>query len=70
MTLDQIRGRATIRVDEVAELFGISRSAAYEAARRGELPTLQIGRRLFVSVPRLLQLLEGEIDGEETVRRA
>ena len=30
--------------------FGIGRSASYEAARRGEIPTIKIGRKLFVPV--------------------
>lgn len=50
-------GRATIGVAEAADLLGIGRSAAYEAARRGQLPTLRLGRRLLVPVPRLLALL-------------
>jgi hypothetical protein len=30
--------------------FGLGRSASYEAARRGELPVVNIGRKLFVPV--------------------
>ena len=30
--------------------FGVGRSAAYEAARRGEIPTVQIGRKKLVPV--------------------
>lgn len=43
--------RVTITVEEAASLLGIGRSAAYDAARRGQLPTRRLGRRLFVPVP-------------------
>lgn len=56
-------GRAVIRVEEAARLLGLGRSAAYEAARRGELPTVRMGRRLLVPVPRLLALLGAEPAG-------
>jgi excisionase family DNA binding protein len=57
--LDQIAGRATITVTDAAKLLGISRTAAYQAARRGELPTRRLGHRLVVPVPWLLSWLEG-----------
>ncbi len=40
--------RATLTVEEAAIELGIGRGLAYEAARRGELPTLRLGRRLVV----------------------
>jgi excisionase family DNA binding protein len=55
--VDAIARRATITVDEAAALLGIGRSAAYEAARRGQLPTRRLGRRLFVPVPALFEWL-------------
>lgn len=48
---------ATMTVEEAGELLGLSRSSAYRAAARGELPTLRFGRRLVVPTPRLLALL-------------
>lgn len=48
---------ATISVEEAAPLLGIGRGTAYEAARQGQLPTLRLGRRLLVPVPRLLEML-------------
>jgi excisionase family DNA binding protein len=35
-------------VEEAAELLGISRSLAYEAVHRGEIPSMRIGRRILV----------------------
>ena len=48
---------ATMTVEEAGELLGLSRSSAYRAAARGELPTLRFGRRLVVPTRRLLTLL-------------
>lgn len=48
---------ATITVEQLSEFLGVSRAVAYEAARTGELPTLRLGRRVLVPVPRLLALL-------------
>lgn len=52
----------TITVEHAGELLGLSRSAAYRAADRGELPTIRFGRRLFVPTPKLLALLGGARD--------
>jgi excisionase family DNA binding protein len=43
--------RQTLTVEEAARLLGVSRSTAYLAVRRGELPVIRIGRRCVV--PRL-----------------
>jgi excisionase family DNA binding protein len=56
--LDQLAGRATITIEQTAQLLGLGRTAAYDAARRGELPTRRLGRRLLVPVPALLAWLE------------
>jgi excisionase family DNA binding protein len=50
--------RQTLTVQEAGNILGISRSTAYEAVRRGELPVIRIGRRLViprVAVERLLK---------------
>lgn len=52
-----LEGRLTITVPEAGNLLGLGRGSAYGAARRGEIPTLKIGGRLVVPVPRLLELL-------------
>lgn len=54
---DSLAGRATITVEEAATLLGIGRTAAYEAANRGQLPTRRLGRRLLVPVPAFLDWL-------------
>ena len=48
----------TVSIPEAAHLLGLSRNGAYEAAKRGELPTVRFGRRIVVSKPALMRLLE------------
>lgn len=51
MTLDEALSRPTIPIpDAGAVFFGIGRNAAYEAARRGEIPTVEIGGRKLAVV--------------------
>lgn len=55
--LAQLADEATITVEQAAALLGLGRTAAYEAARRGEFPTRRLGRRIVVPVPALLDWL-------------
>ncbi len=50
-------GRATLTIEEAARELGIGRGLAYELARRGEIPTLRLGRRLVVPVAAFQRLL-------------
>lgn len=52
--------RETLTIEEAARMLGIGRNSAYEAARRGEIPTLRIGRRLVVPRAALERILKGE----------
>jgi excisionase family DNA binding protein len=49
--------RLTLTVEEAAATLGISRASAYEAVRRGEIPSIRIGRRVLVPRVRLDRLL-------------
>jgi len=53
--------KKTLTIPETAEILGIGRSSAYEAARRGEIPTIRIGKLLLVPAAQLDRLLNGEI---------
>jgi len=49
----------TISVPEAGQrYFGLSRNAGYEAAARGDLPTIRIGRLLRVPVRALERMLD------------
>jgi len=49
----------TVSVPEAGRRwFGIGRNASYEAARRGEIPTIRMGRLLRVPVVALQRKLE------------
>ena len=50
--------RKTLTVHETASALGISRNAAYEGVRRGEIPSIRVGRRLLVPRIALERLLE------------
>jgi helix-turn-helix protein len=50
----------TISVPEAGKrYFGLCRNAAYDAAARGEIPTIRIGRLLRVPVRALEHMLDG-----------
>jgi len=53
-----MEGRVTITVGEAAEMLGISRTSAYLCARRREIPTVRLGRRVLVPVARFMAMLE------------
>jgi excisionase family DNA binding protein len=44
--------RLTITGEEAAARLGISRGLAYELVRRGDIPTLRLGRRIVVPTAR------------------
>jgi excisionase family DNA binding protein len=46
-----------LTVEEAGRVLRIGRSAAYQAARSGELPTIRIGRCLRVPLHRLEEML-------------
>lgn len=55
-----VADRLTLTVEEAAALLGISRAFAYEAVRRGEIPSIRIGRRVLVPRVALDRLVSGE----------
>lgn len=50
--------RKTLSIPEAGKALGVGRSAAYEAARTGQLPTIKIGKRILVPIAALERLLE------------
>lgn len=54
-------GRQVITVEETGKVLGLGRTAAYDAVRRGEIPSIRLGRRIVVPVPALERMLRGEL---------
>ncbi len=50
----------TISVERAAAVLGVSRGTAYDAVRRGVIPSIRIGRRVLVPTVRLAALLAGK----------
>jgi hypothetical protein len=50
--------KATVSVPSAGKILGIGRSGSYEAARKGEIPTIQIGKRKLVPTVALRRKLE------------
>jgi len=50
--------RLTYDVPEAGALMGLSRNASYEAAKRGDIPTIQMGKLLKVPKAAFHAMLE------------
>lgn len=48
----------TMKIEEAALRMGVSTKTLYRAAKRGEIPTLRVGRLLFVRRAAFERLLE------------
>ena len=51
--------RPTMSIPEAAKVLGIGVNGAYEAAKRGEIPTIQIGKRILVLREPFKKMLAG-----------
>ncbi len=52
--------RLTYKIEEAGRLLGIGRNQAYEAAKRGDFPTIKIGKRRLVPKAALDRMLAAE----------
>ena len=50
--------KLTLTVPEAAALLGIGKSLAYDAIRRGEIPSIRVGHRFLVPVAALRLMME------------
>jgi excisionase family DNA binding protein len=57
---DMPEERVTYSVEEAARRLGVGRNAAYEAAKRGDIPSIKIGKRILVPKVALDRMLSGE----------
>lgn len=58
--------RITMTVDQAAEMIGLGRNAAYEAVRRGDIPSVRIGGRIFVPVATFRKMFGLDVRQNET----
>jgi len=65
-----VEDRLVFTVEEAAQLLGISRSFAYEAVQRGEIPSMRIGRRILVPKAALERFLASAHDRSEAETKA
>jgi excisionase family DNA binding protein len=49
--------RPTMSVMEAAGLLGVSREAAYDGVRRGDIPSIRVGRAIRVPTAKLAAML-------------
>jgi excisionase family DNA binding protein len=50
--------RRTMNVEEAGRQLGLAKNAAYNAAHRGEIPTIRIGGRILVPKAAFDRMLE------------
>jgi excisionase family DNA binding protein len=53
----KVSERLTISVPQAARRLGIGRNQGYECARRGEIPTIRLGKRIVVPLAALEAML-------------
>lgn len=58
--------RRTLTVPEAAQVLGVTPNHAYIAARKGDLPTIRLGRKVLVPVDALERMLAEATRGEES----
>jgi excisionase family DNA binding protein len=59
--------RLLLRIDEVAQLIGVSRTTAYALVNKGEIPSVRIGGLLRIPNEALRKLIEERADGGEHI---
>jgi excisionase family DNA binding protein len=58
MTEEPEDKRLVYEVPEAGAMLGLSRNASYEAAKRGDFPTVRFGKLIRVPKAAFLQMLE------------
>jgi len=53
--------RLTLSVDEAGKMLGLSRGLMYQAVRKGEVPSIRIGRRILIPRAALYRMLEDTV---------
>lgn len=50
-------GTLAVSISSARKSLGLGRNSAYEAAKRGEIPTIRIGGRILVPIAALMRML-------------
>ena len=58
MTSNTSNQKLVLSVEEARAMLGLSRGLMYEAVRRGEIPSIRVGRRILIPSAALLRKLE------------
>jgi excisionase family DNA binding protein len=58
--MEEADSPVTLTIPQAAKRLGVTRNSAYQAARRGEIPTIKIGKRILVPVAALEKKLRGD----------
>jgi excisionase family DNA binding protein len=61
-TIPRAEDQPVMSVEEAGRELGLGRSASYEAVRRGEIPSLRLGKRRVVPTAALRRLLGLDVD--------
>jgi excisionase family DNA binding protein len=64
MAIDMMKDgdRLTLSVDEAGKMLGLSRGLMYQAVRKGEIPSIRIGRRILIPRAALHRMLKDAVD--------
>jgi len=58
---EELLSKTTLTIEEMALTLGIGRNSAYEAVKRGDIPSIRIGRRILVPTKALDNLLASNV---------
>ena len=58
--IEAIMNKPTMNVDELGIVLSVGRRQAYEAVKRGEIPSIRIGKRILISTRVIERILAGE----------
>jgi excisionase family DNA binding protein len=57
--------KLVLTIEEAGKLLGLSRPTAYKLAKNGTLPTIKLGRKIFISKIQLQRLLNGDFQANQ-----
>jgi len=58
---EELLSKTTLTIEEMSLTLGIGRNSAYEAVKRGDIPSIRIGRRILIPTKALDNLLASNV---------